>query len=48
MHTCRPPYVARILGCDCSRCCAAAPHEPDCTSPDDTDYHLDECPACND
>jgi hypothetical protein len=48
--------MARTLGCDCSRCCAAAPHEPDCTSldepdctcPDDADYHLDECPACND
>ena len=49
---CRPPFLARTPGCDCSRCCAGAPHEPGCsrpdtpacTCPDDAEYHLDDCP----
>lgn len=51
---CRPPFLARTLDCDCSRCCAAAPHEagcskpdtPQCTCPDDAEYHLADCPEC--
>jgi hypothetical protein len=49
---CRPPFLARTRDCDCSRCCAAAPHEPgcsqpetpECTCPPDGDYHLPDCP----
>jgi hypothetical protein len=49
---CRPPFLARTRDCDCSRCCAAAPHEPgcsqpetpECTCPPDGDYHLSDCP----
>ena len=49
---CRPPFLARTLDCDCSRCCAAAPHEancsqpdtPSCTCPNDADYHQPDCP----
>ncbi|MDN3244150.1 hypothetical protein [Streptomyces sp. ZSW22] len=49
---CRPPFLARTLDCDCSRCCAAALHEPgcsrpdkvECTCPDEAEYHLPECP----
>ncbi|MFJ1827380.1 hypothetical protein [Streptomyces sp. NPDC088178] len=56
-HTgpCRPPFLARTRDCDCSRCCAAAPHEsgcisterteqPECACPDTADYHLPYCP----
>jgi hypothetical protein len=49
---CRPPFMARTRDCDCSRCCAAAPHEPGCSQPDapectcpgSADYHLPGCP----
>lgn len=49
---CRPPFLARTRDCDCSRCCAAAPHDPgcskpdtpECTCPEDADYHLLGCP----
>ncbi|NED75267.1 hypothetical protein G3I51_23675 [Streptomyces sp. SID9944] len=49
---CRPPFMARTRDCDCSRCCAAAPHEPgcsqpdaqECTCPDHAEYHLPGCP----
>lgn len=49
---CRPPFLARTRDCDCSRCCAAAPHEPgcskpdipECTCPEDAEYHLPDCP----
>ncbi|MEU1908469.1 hypothetical protein [Streptomyces hygroscopicus] len=49
---CRPPFLARTRDCDCSRCCAAAPHDPDCSKPDTSectcpesaDYHLPDCP----
>ncbi|CQR59190.1 hypothetical protein [Streptomyces leeuwenhoekii] len=49
---CRPPFLSRTPGCDCTRCCAAAPHEPDCsqpdtpqcTCPDDAGYHRTDCP----
>lgn len=51
-HVCRPPFMARVGLCDCSRCCAAAEHEPGCTSqerpectcPDTADYHQPDCP----
>lgn len=29
-HQCRPPFLARTGACDCSRCCASAPHQPGC------------------
>lgn len=49
---CRPPFLARTLDCDCSRCCAVAPHDtgcsepdsPECTCPDEADYHQVGCP----
>lgn len=49
---CRPPFLARTRDCDCSRCCAAAPHEPGCSKPeveqcscpDEAEYHLPGCP----
>lgn len=52
---CRPPFLARVGNCDCSRCCAAAPHDPgcmaldrgesaECVCPDRADYHLPYCP----
>src|SRR5690606_23429224 len=49
---CRPPFMARTRDCDCSRCCAAAPHGPGCSQPDapectcpgSADYHLPDCP----
>lgn len=49
---CRPPFLARTLDCDCSRCCAAAPHGPDCSQPDtpectcppEAEYHQADCP----
>lgn len=53
-HRCVPPFMARTLGCDCSRCCSVAAHEPgcnaipepqpECTCPDTADYHLADCP----
>ncbi|MET9012318.1 hypothetical protein ABZX74_15570 [Streptomyces olivaceoviridis] len=57
-HTgpCKPPFLARTRDCDCSRCCAVAPHEPGCSRPDapactcpsDADYHLPDCPEGED
>ncbi|MCM1943148.1 hypothetical protein NC239_33595 [Streptomyces sp. G3] len=52
---CRPPFLARTGACDCSRCCASAPHEPgcmelevteqgECLCPPDAEYHLPDCP----
>lgn len=54
-HQCRPPFLARTGSCDCSRCCASAPHEPgcmelevtkqgECFCPPDAEYHLPDCP----
>lgn len=53
-HRCRPPFILRTGACDCSRCCAAAPHESgctqlevsrgECTCPSEADYHHDDCP----
>ncbi|MGA5670107.1 hypothetical protein ACPCTG_32080 [Streptomyces pseudogriseolus] len=55
LHRCQPPFLARTGSCDCSRCCAAGPHDAGCTSleastpaactcPDDADYHQPDCP----
>jgi hypothetical protein len=55
-HRCRPPFIIRTGACDCSRCCAAAAHEPgcaalavtapqpSCTCPSEADYHRTDCP----
>jgi hypothetical protein len=49
---CRPPFLARTRDCDCSRCCAVAPHlpgcsqpdSPACTCPDEAVHHHAGCP----